>query len=195
MPANFQISNIQFSLHALHCLTSCKRFLVSLCKLCTFNFFKLVLICAILVTNYCISVVCISTVEQHNCTRETSHSFTSLPEIIITFDCIKWNTSVRPNAAAVIECTMQSKSTREKVGGGGQKQDVPSTSKSRGDMSTHGSTPMQVPAVHSGATRSAPSPTPKVVTWVCQQSGFRLNTTNGCAKPNMRKLLLLCCQA
>jgi len=40
MPVNLQISDVQFSLHTLHCLT-CKRFLVSLCKLCTF---KLVLI-------------------------------------------------------------------------------------------------------------------------------------------------------
>jgi len=50
MPVNLQINNVQFTLHilqGLHCLT-CKRFLVSLCKLCTF---KLVLMCAISVIN------------------------------------------------------------------------------------------------------------------------------------------------
>jgi len=45
---NLQISNVQFSLHALHGLT-CKRFLVLLCKLCTV---ELVLMCAVLVINY-----------------------------------------------------------------------------------------------------------------------------------------------
>ena len=34
MPVKLQISNVQFSPHASHCLT-CKRFLVPLCKLCT----------------------------------------------------------------------------------------------------------------------------------------------------------------
>ena len=122
---SFSQCQLTSRLKCLTLLNICKRFLLSLCKLCTF---KLVLMCAILVINYrVVYFCCISTVVCRA---------THLHNVIINHnDCMEWNTSVRPKwrqhssnqlwtaiivfawvmskliyLNAVIECTMQRRS-------------------------------------------------------------------------------------
>jgi len=133
-----KLATIQFSLHALHCLTY-KRFLVSWCKLYKF---KLVLMCAILVINMSISVVSNVQCLRSNTTAERGHHIHTI--IINRNDYMEWNTSVGPKwrqhssnelqtVTIAVQLYITKMSTPESRGD--KTQGVPSISKSRGDMS------------------------------------------------------------